>query len=367
MNYKDLSMFKISEIIKPFTLGTFLFSISINGMVKNQGIINQLLKTAHENKGKILLTSGAIATVWFGYQYRSLINEYLKSYVNTSTHKLDPSIYQSLDDHPEYKFADQEDLTFQMGREKISIDNSIGGIKIYTHDSSDFVLTIIKRALNPDDLIKIGQKISFIDSEKVNIETKRTANTLNAILHYILRVPKNYELTELTMKTDSGNIVLNDVKSKILTAEAKGSGSITAACLINFKAKTKNGDIMVKNLEDGNFETINGSISAENISVFGSFEAYSKKNGSISVKSASINYPPNFSFSITKDAIKLNAAKLNAKVHLTTENGGISSDFPLNNRVGSKKDIKAEIGEIGTDIAKHELTIFADGNIQLIK
>jgi hypothetical protein len=71
--------FRISQIIKPFTLGIFFISISINGMANNHSAINQLLKTARENSGKLFLVSGLFVAACFGYKYRSPIKQYLYS------------------------------------------------------------------------------------------------------------------------------------------------------------------------------------------------------------------------------------------------------------------------------------------------
>jgi putative adhesin len=293
---------KISGIIKFFTLGIFLFSISINGMVKNQGIINQLLKTAHENKGKVLLAFGALATTAaLCYRYWPRIKKSLKPIQNLvlfNNNRIDVSgggrvvingveyggnfsnnnsIYQSYDTSCwNYIYIDQKNHIIPMHAQKnIIVDNINGDIEVDTHNLPYLLISITKKAATPEDLNNIGTDIS---TSIVSIKTKLQTPLVKALINYKLNVPQDYKLDQLDIKTINGNIGSKNVQVAQVKANTT-SGSIKTECGDTVEAENVSGNISLKNHGNCKAKSTSGWITGENLNNFD----VTNINGKISV------------------------------------------------------------------------------------
>lgn len=324
--------FKMSRRAKFLILGTCLFSISINGMA-NKSAINLLLKSAHENKGKLLLVSGAIATVWIGYCYWKPIRKCLKSFAQNyrdylssdNTVIINNGDTDQSSDSSTWTCRDQKERQISLDKQKTITLDTNGNIEIYAHDMPCLEISIKKQAASQEDLDKIKAIISD-GSSKVEIRTKLQNQRVKALIHYIIKVPKIRQLT-FDMKTINGKISLNDVKF--------------------IKAKA---------------ETVNGLIDGENMVVANYFNAKSK-NGDITVNFKALNCP--CTLSTSNGNIKLIASTLNARACLKTTTGKIENAFPLlKDQSKSKKNITADIGT--PPLHKLDLSTIT-GNIRLEK
>ncbi len=84
--------FRISQIIKFSVLVITLISLSMHGMENYQRTheskIDQLLRTVHEHKGKIIFASGVVTTALLGYKYWSPIKKYFAPFFGFSTRRI---------------------------------------------------------------------------------------------------------------------------------------------------------------------------------------------------------------------------------------------------------------------------------------
>jgi hypothetical protein len=249
-------LFRITQTIKYFAFAIFLVSVPINGMENNRSAISQLLIVARENKGKLLLASGVLVTAGLFYKFRSPIKRYINSCkqslsqwlltneVLSNARTSDPIVIERTDWPEEENNEEIISINERENNKNISIINQDGDIKVEVHNKLHVSLLVAKKATTGVFLQQIKRTLSQVNND-FEIRTEKDNDRVNALIHYILKIPKNLELDELRLTAGSGSIYLNCDKSKITIADTE-KGHITVA-VPELNAKI-------------NLKTINGSI-----------------------------------------------------------------------------------------------------------
>ncbi len=341
-------------------------------MEKDESRIDQLLKVARENSGKILVASGAVTAALLGYHYwpsikkcypfrpvlrslgevRSERTTYTSPDVVIETPNNDRVVESKLmlihEDHKVFRYRAK-------GIEKINVSNDVSGnidvntnVKLLNENEEHRLLVEDMKQLRNVDTkeptyfcffpSELAEKVrNYVDEPEVIVSvTKKAAHEEGlTYMKYLSRVKD--DILEMSFPWVSGYI---------------GIGGPRVA--LDYELKLPK-DYPLNSVD---ISTHRGNIKALDMPVTDSISAYTKI-GDIVVQNK--KFARRSTLCTQYGNIKLIAPAFSGKIHLITTNGKIFAPMiPLNVSKGYPVDV---ISEIGKDT--HELELLAAGNITL--
>jgi DUF4097 and DUF4098 domain-containing protein YvlB len=249
---------------------------------------------------------------------------------------------------------------------RLAIENFNGGIEIISWEKNEVEVNGTKYCGSAEllGMLKVEgeQTGDTLRLRTVRADGKRS----NCGAKYIIRAPKKLQLDGIVssnggirveqivgnarLQSSNGSIKVRDLEGRL---EAKTSNaSIDASAVIgDFTGHTSNGSIIVNDLE-GAFEgeTSNASIKGR----ISKLAANRPLKANTSNGSIDLTLPDYKGQQVDLDSSNASVtvhlpANLNADIHATTSNGGISSDFNVNGTQG-KNRLDGRVGEGGGTI-----------------